>query len=87
MPYELVPLGVANWAKIDRWPKLGQSHSVFLEKAFKIQEVSQVYLDYTMMLSEIRVGTTEIKASHKPLSCGRAKVKILEEGTSLQRGE
>ena len=62
MPQELVPLAVADWAKNNMWPKPGQSYLVLLEMAFKIQEVSQIYLLYAMMLSEIRVGPTEIKS-------------------------
>ena len=42
MPQELFPLAVADWAKNNMWPKPGQLYLVFLEMAFKIQEVSQI---------------------------------------------
>lgn len=45
---------------------------------FKTQEQSQIYLGYTMMLNEIRVGTMEIKAAHQSLVIGEQKLKSLK---------
>lgn len=48
------------------WPKLGQFYLVFQEKALEIQGVSQVYLGYTVLLSEFQVDTTKQKL-HTPI--------------------
>lgn len=84
-PHEFVPLTMADWAKVDMWPKQGQSYLVFFENAFKTQEPSQIFVGYTMMLSEIRGGTIEIKASQQSLHNGGAKAKIFDEGTIPHR--